>query len=628
MILEINWTSQSADTLVTIEGGNMEYSNDGGTIWQQLRPGIDICLRRGVPTWTKPEIQYQLREEVACTVTKCGFTNHTASAFFSGEMIALGGTLVDMDLMFFNCLNLNKLNVSGLNTSNVDSMLSTFYNSNAIDLDISAFDTRKVVNLRLTFNNCKNITSLDFTGWNTTSVTDFTGTFSGCEALPTLDLTTFNTENATTFSSMFAGCIGLIDVDTSRFNTSNVANMSLMFSGCSSLLGVDISSFDTNQTRVMMGMFSGCASLECISNLNTLGAINGRGGIFNGCISLLRPEVMIQQALTTPTTGAGGNNWTNTGACPSPMDPLYIDWDSQEDDTYVTIENADMYYSNDGGVTYSTLTPGRRVLPVGFGPYSLQEIVNGSVSRCAFDDAGCSSRFDGDMRVRGGALTSMKRMFFECTGLKALNVALLNTGWVRDTTDAFSNCSGLNALNVSNFDTVKVDKMSGMFNGCSGLDSLDLSSFDTSMVYDMSSMFAGCTNLKHLNLSSFNTSQVLDFSYLFWACSSMLSIDISAFDAGKALNTTQMFSQCCSLIYLDLSSFDTSMVNDLKAMFRLSPMLKCITNLDSTNAYNQNGRNAIFEGCDALIQPDADERLNLSLGARWVNLELCPDLLP
>ncbi len=618
-ILNLEWTSQSADVKVTIEGGPMEYSNDGGSIWQQLNPGVDIILAPGVGP-------YILKEQMACTVTRCGFTDHDCSANLTGDMTASGGTLTNANQMFFNCSGLNALDVSALNTSEVTSAISMFYNFKGTSLDVSNFDTRKCTTMQTMFNECTNLTTLDVSSFNTTLVTTMLGMFSGCASLISLDLIAFNTENVLSMSSMFADCTSLTEVDVSRFNTSGVTIMVQMFSGCRSLIGIDISSFDTNQTTAMTGMFANCVSLECLSNLNTIGAINGRGGIFVNCISLQRPEAIFQSALQTPTTGVGGSNWVSGIACPPPVDPLVIKWMSQSSDTRVTIENADMYYSNDGGATYSTLTPGTQPLPVGFGPYSLIEVVKGSVSRCAFDDASCSSNFEGSMEVYGGALTSMEGMFFECKGLTTLDVTNLNTEWVRNMKDAFSGLSGLTQLNTSNFNTESVEDMSGMFNGCSGLISIDVSSFNTSIVNDMSSMFAGCNEMTALDVTGFDTTAVIDMSYMFWACFKLLSIDLSSFDASLVLNTTQMFSQCCTLAYLDLSSFNTSGVANMKAMFWKSSSLVCITNIDSTGAFAPGGRDNMFTDCDALVRPEPGKQdiIMGAGGANWINPDPCP----
>ncbi len=644
MGLLITWSSQAANTSVNIEGAGMlftnNYTTDADSIWQILQPGVQTLT-----TGTGP---YQLKEQTECSVTRCAFEDDTTSQHFNGTMDATGGTLTSTKQMFFGMCNLTALDVSGLITANVTNMLSMFYNCKLLTtLDVSGFDTRGVTNMQMMFNECRGLGSItikstfgaytgastnnacrsitNVPGFNTALVTNTMAMFAGCASLTTLDLVDFNTASVTNMSSMFSDCSSLVSLDISRFDVSNVSIMTQMFSGCSSLTGLDLTSFDTNRVDAMTAMFFGCSNIRCISNLNTTGAIHGRGGIFNGCTALVRPDQAERTALMTPPSGVGGADWNNVGACPPPSDRLTITWQSQTDDVAVTIENACMYYSNDGGATQKTLSAGIHLLSTGFGPYSLIELDPGTVSRCAFTDAGCSSQLRGNAAAFGGALTSMREMFFECTGLVTLDVSNLNTGWVQDMSDAFSNVSGITQLNISGFDTTKVNDMSGTFNGCSQVAALDVSNFDTSLVRDMSSMFAGCKTLTTLDLSNFKTAQVADMSYMFWGCSGLIpTINVSSFDTNDLIATKQMFSQCCSVDYLDLSGFDTVDVLDMKGMFWHSNKLKCITDLDSRAANGSGKRSDIFTGCAELVAPDSADQSLIEAGTLWSNTGACP----
>ncbi len=631
--LKLTWDGQLGDVIVTTSGGVMLYSNDGGSILQKIQPGVNTLA-----VGTGP---YSLEEEVSCTVTKCGFNDLVSAPNLTGNMRVEFGSLETANQMFHNCSGLGTLDVSNLETSSITDTMSMFYNCKVTTIDVSNWNTNLVTNMKNMFNECSNLATLDLlntavsinavsNNFNTSNVTTMLGMFAGCSSLTTLDLTDFDTSKVANMSAMFSGCSGLTEVDVSMFNTSAVTISTQMFSGCSSLTGLDLSSFDTNQINAMTNMFYGCSSLTCISNLNTLGAVNGRGGIFTGCTSLISPDANAQLLLTKPSVGGGGFGWSGVGVCPPPVLPLTINWDSQADDTSVTIENANMEYTNNGGATWSTLAPGNHKLPTGGGSYTLRELANGSVTRCAFNDPSCSSNFNGTMEAFGGAILSAESMFFECNSLTALDVTGLNTEYCSDAANMFSNCGGLSTLDVSTFDTERFATTAGMFNGCSGLTTLDLSNFDTSVVTDTSSMFAGCTLLTTLDVSSFDTSSVVDTSYMFWGCSSIKIIDISSFDASVVLNTTQMFSQCCSITHLDLSSFDTQNVVDMKAMFYRSNNLICITNLDTTAANNPGGRDNLFTGCDALVDPDSTlgqpDLTDLS-GARWVNANPCSNIV-
>ena len=99
-----------------------------------------------------------------------------------------------------------------------------------------------------------------------------------------------------------------------------------------------------------------------------------------------------------------------------------------------------------------------------------------------------------------------------------------NTSNVTSMSRMFEDCSGLTSLDLSNFDTSNVTYMDSMFWGCNKLTSLDVSSFNTSKVTNMSYMFKGCSNLTSLDLRNFNTSNVTDMSGMFDACTNLKKI--------------------------------------------------------------------------------------------------------
>ena len=92
--------------------------------------------------------------------------------------------------------------------------------------------------------------------------------FHGCSSLSSLNLSTFNTSKVIGMYDMFSGCKSLTSLDLSTFNTSNVKDMVSMFAGCSSLSSLDLSAFSTSSVG-SDGRLNGCIDMfkEC-SNLN------------------------------------------------------------------------------------------------------------------------------------------------------------------------------------------------------------------------------------------------------------------------------------------------------------------------------------------------------------------------
>ena len=136
------------------------------------------------------------------------------------------------------------------------------------------------------FMGCKNLTSVDLRGLDTSQVASMILMFGGCENLTTIDLGKFDTSQVMYMNKMFDGCTKLESVNLNSFDTSKVTNMSEMFAGCSSLKSVDVGSFDTSQVTDMSGMFR-CKSLVSLdlSHFDT-SQVTKMENIVSGCLNL------------------------------------------------------------------------------------------------------------------------------------------------------------------------------------------------------------------------------------------------------------------------------------------------------------------------------------------------------
>ncbi len=179
----------------------------------------------------------------------------------------------------------------------------------------------------------------------------------------------------------------------------------------------------------------------------------------------------------------------------------------------------------------------------------------------------------------------------------------------------------------NNWNTTKVNEMDHMFHDCQSLTTLDLTNLNTSSVTRMEGMFHGCTSLTSLNLTSFNTENVYDFREMFKLCSSLLDVDLSSFDTKKVTSTGNMFNGCSRLVGIDLSSFESVVMDHMQSMFNGCTALKCLSNLDTTNAVDTD---FIFDGCTNLLAPSAAEIVLLTDtgGDNWVGDYTCPIISP
>ena len=79
--------------------------------------------------------------------------------------------------------------------------------------------------------------------------------FSNCDALVELDLSNFDTSKVVNMSGMFSYSDALTELDLSCFDTSKVTNMNGMFRNCSKLKKLNVSSFTTENVRYMYDIF-------------------------------------------------------------------------------------------------------------------------------------------------------------------------------------------------------------------------------------------------------------------------------------------------------------------------------------------------------------------------------------
>ena len=520
--------------------------------------------------------------------------------------------VTDMSSMFFWCSGLTNLDLSNFNTYNVTNMDSMFVRCESlVRLDVSNFDTLNVTNMGAMFVGCENVLNLDLSNFDTSNVTDMSSMFSVCRKLTSLDLSSFDTSNVTDMSSMFSWCSGLTNLDLSNFDTSNVTDMGYMFNGTLKLdiiditsfntskvtnmshmfeadeiyvdfsknrmSNLDVSHFDTSKVTDMSSMFKGCSGLNDlnISNFDTLN-VTSMSSMFEQCSSLTSLDL---SSFDTANVTNMSSMFKNCSSLTSIIFP--------DDFGSASTSMSSMFYG------CSKLTS-----------LDLSSFDTSSVTNMGSMFRGCSGLTDLDLSdFDTSSVTNMSWMFYGCGSLTDLNVSNFDTLNVTDMSSMFYGCSSLTSLDLSNFDTSNVTNMSSMFYGCSKLTSLDLSSFDTSSVTNMSSMFRGCSGLTDLDLSDFDTSSVTNMSWMFYGCSKLTSLDLSSFDTSSATTMDSMFSDCSSLTSLDLSNFDTSNVTNMRDMFSDCSSL---TDLDLSHFDTPKVTNLtwMFYGCGSLTDLD------------------------
>jgi len=121
------------------------------------------------------------------------------------------------------------------------------------------------------FCSCKELEYLDLSNFDTSNVTDMSYMFDQCLKLKLIiGINNFNTNKVIKMNSMFNQCSELEYLDLSNFNTSNVTNMEYMFCKDYILKQIKgINNFNTNKVVDMKNIFSECKKLEYLDLSNS-----------------------------------------------------------------------------------------------------------------------------------------------------------------------------------------------------------------------------------------------------------------------------------------------------------------------------------------------------------------------
>ncbi len=316
--------------------------------------------------------------------------------------------------------NVSNINLTRFNTSKVVNMSDMFMGDGGLPrLDVSNFNTNKVTNMSYMFGVCQSMTSLDLSNFNTSKVTDMSGMFFYNQHLLDLNISSFNTSKVTDMSAMFTYDSSLQSIDLSNFNTSKVTNMRSMFSSCLSLRNLDLSSFNTSNVEDMYGMFlydQYLADIEFGNNFNTSKVTNMKF-MFGMC-----------KLLTSLDVGEFDTSNVRT-----------------------------MY---------------------------------GMFSECA------SLQTLNVKSFNTSKVEDMSGVFSGCANLTGLDLTRWDTSNTTTMYSMFAGCSNIVTLDLSSFDTSKVTNMANMFYSCDKLRTVYVSDdFITTNVTDSTNMFTNSTNI-------------------------------------------------------------------------------------------------------------------------------------
>ena len=167
---------------------------------------------------------------------------------------------------------------------------------------VKADETIHFKSMKNMFYNCSNLESVDFTNCDTSQVTDMSSMFYYCYSTKNIALKGLDTTNVKNMSSMFYNCWNLRYLDLSDWTISEDCNLNGMFSSCSNLAAIKLGeNWSFNKTNclpshnwIRYSTKEMIKSLEQVYDGNTMAdtycietkcKFNANGGLFNKTVS-------------------------------------------------------------------------------------------------------------------------------------------------------------------------------------------------------------------------------------------------------------------------------------------------------------------------------------------------------
>ena len=258
-----------------------------------------------------------------------------------------------------------------------------------------------------------------------------------------------NTENVTNMKFMFKGCSSLTSLDVTHFNTGNVTSMSGMFDGCSGLISLDVTNFNTANVTSMSGMFYGCNKLKeiYVSDKFVTDDVISSEYMFMACSSLSGDIDWISVKVSDKTYAKTAGGYFRDKAYDNRPWVKYADGTLTFRCGYKKTLGENEYLLNSDEELPKWNTPNNNINLVVF----YASFANARPKSCYawFQGFENLKQIKGIENLNTENVTSMKRMFSNCSNLAELDVTNFNTANVTDMSYMFSNCRNLTTIYVS-----------------------------------------------------------------------------------------------------------------------------------------------------------------------------------
>lgn len=412
--------------------------------------------------------------------------------------------------VFYNCRNLQNLNLSNWNTNNVTTIAALFSQCFSIqDLSfVSNWRFNNLTNISSAFNNCRNIEKLDLHNWDVSNVTSVASTFNCCMNLKQLNIDGWSITKITSMSSVFYYCFSLEHINLSGWHITNkCTNVYAAFYNCASVQELNIPN-DWDLTGITTGtyqlyqMFYGCWSLKQLTGISNwhFNATQSLASMFQNCYSLENLDISGWDVSKI-------TNFSSMFNCCYSLRSLNVSlWDTSSGTTFASMFS--------GCFHLKTL-----------------DVSNFDVSNA----------------------TTLTSMFSSCYSLKSVgNINNWNVSKVTTFASMFRYCHSLNqTFNLSTWNVSKVTNASYMFAECYSLLEFTANNWNLAVCTTVESMFYMAKNLKTLTLNNWCSNSTLpklttNPSYFAGYCYSLENY------SGPKLHLNHSFTYDYSLTYESL----------------------------------------------------------------------------
>lgn len=199
------------------------------------------------------------------------------------DSMVVDGIFTDVDYQYtFNSPGKHTV-VYLFNPNSLTSLYGMFKDcSNLIEVKfVNSLDYN--VSLNRTFASCVNLEYVDISTLNTSNVTTTEYCFYGCSNLMSVNIHTNNFDNVTTMEAMFSKCSVLRYLDTMYMTTStNLTNLYGMFNECFELRNIYLGNLNTTNVTNMEYMFALCENLYQVSFYTPVENVLSAWGMFYG----------------------------------------------------------------------------------------------------------------------------------------------------------------------------------------------------------------------------------------------------------------------------------------------------------------------------------------------------------